>query len=93
MCVGVGGRKGKKLHGVCVYADCRIGTGFSQLCLGSNLAPHQLEPEASVHQWPPVYICGSVLFVHASVITYTHVNTSLGPWSSHLWPSGEFPVS
>ena len=91
MCL-VGGRKRKKLHGVCVYAGCRIGTGLCQLCLSSNQAQRQPETEAPVYQWQPVYVETSVYGIHAStfhcvsVITYPqihvyiymHVNTSLG---------------
>ena len=60
----MGGRKRKKLHRVCVHAECRIGTGFSQLCLGSNQAPRWPEPEAPVHQWQPVYVETSVYDIH-----------------------------
>ena len=102
VCVfGVGGRKRKKLHGVCVYAECRVGTGFRQLCLGSNPAQRQPETEAPVHQWLPVYVETSVYGIHActiivllllSIHKYMHIH-HWGPTSSHFWSSGEFPVS
>ena len=72
---------GKKLHEVCVYAKCRIETGLSQPCLGSNLAPCWPETEAPVHQWQPVNVETSVYGIHActfccvSIITYPYTNT------------------
>ena len=68
MCVWCGGRKRKELHGVCVYAECGVGTGFCQLCLGSNPTQRRPETEAPVHQWPSFYVETSVYGIHACVI-------------------------
>ena len=70
--VGVwcGGRKRKKFHRVFVYAECRVGTGFCHLCLGSN--PCSAIPAPARHQstsghlsmspWKP--LCTAFMHVH-----------------------------
>ena len=79
VCVWCGGSKRKELNGVCVYAECRVGTGFCQLCLGSNPAQRHPETEAPVHLWLPVYVETSVYGIHAcAIIVLLSTNTSLG---------------
>ena len=63
-----------------MYAECRVGTGFCQRCLGSNPVQRQPETEAPVYQWLHVNVEASVYGIHACTIIVLlllsiHVNT------------------